>query len=120
VGIRRLLLDWFRPLPFDVCPECGGAARDHQVRTLARERFSPGVSGIEALLARREFARAAALDDPGTMGDRLVHQVVRCGDRVVVVTVAEPAGLGLDAHVRGTLILEGADADAAWRCARFH
>jgi hypothetical protein len=118
VGIRRLLSDWFCPLPFDVCPQCGGATRDHKIRTLARERFSPGVSGIEGHLSRREFAQAAALDDPLTLGDQLVHHVVRCSERVLVVTVAEPLGLGLDPRIRGTLVLEGPDAEAAWICAR--
>jgi hypothetical protein len=118
VGIRKLLSSWFRTLPFEVCPACGGAARDHDVRTLARERFSPDVSGIEGHLTRRDFARAAALDDPRTLGDELVHQVVRCGNRVIVVTSEEPVGLGLDPRVRGTLVLEGADAKAAWTCAR--
>jgi hypothetical protein len=118
VGVRKFLAEWFRPLPFDACPECGGAARAHEVRTLACERFSPGVSGIEGHLAQREFARAAALDEPGTWGDRLVHHVVRCGLRVMVVTVADPFGAGLEPHIRGTLHLEGADADAAWNCAR--
>ena len=116
--IRKLLAGWLRFLPFTECLECGGAAHDHEVRILACERFSPGVSGIEGHLARRYFAGAAALDDPGTWGDRLVHYVVRCGQRIMIVTVADPYGLGLEPHVRGTLHLEGTDAEAAWNCAR--
>jgi hypothetical protein len=88
------------------------------VRTLARERFAPGPSGVEALLARRDFAGAAALDDPGTLGDRLVHQVVRCGDKAIVVTSEEPVGLELDSRIRGLLIVEGDDAHVAWKSAR--
>jgi len=118
VDLRERFTKWFRPLPFEACPRCGGPSRDHEVRTIACERFSPGVSGIEGHLARREFARAAALDEPETWGDRLVHHVVRCGQRVVLVTVAEPYGLGLEPHIRGTLDLEGTDADEAWNCAR--
>jgi len=118
VRIRRLLARWFRPLPFDVCPDCRGATRDHEVRTLARERFSPSVSGIEGHLARGEFAQAAALDEPDTLGDQLVHHVVRCRDRVIVVTVAEPVGFDLDPRIRATLVLDGSDAEAAWSCAR--
>jgi hypothetical protein len=118
VGIRRLLSRWLDPPPFDVCPACGGSALDHDVRMLARERFSPGPSGVEAHIAARDFARAAALDDPRTLGDRLVHQVVRCRDRAVVVTCEEPVGLGLESRIRGTLLLDGEDASAAWTSAR--
>ena len=118
MGIRTVLSRWLHPAPFDVCPACGGSGRAHDVRTLARERFSPGPSGVEAHLARRDFARAAALDDPWTFGDQLVHHVVRCGDDVLVVTSEEPVALGLDARIRGILLLEKEDALAAWTCAR--
>jgi len=118
VGIRKLLSRWLHPPPFDVCPACGSTALGHDVRILARERFSSGPSGIEAQLARRDFARAAALDDRRTLGDQLVHQVVRCGQKVVVVTCEEPIGLGLDSRVRGSLVLEGEEASAAWANAR--
>jgi hypothetical protein len=119
VGIRKLLREWLRAAPpFDSCPVCGGGARGHGVRTLARERFSPSLSGVEGHLARRDFAGAAALDSPRTLGDRLVHQVVRCGEKVVVVTTEEPAALALEPRIRGTLVLEGRDAAAAWTCAR--
>jgi hypothetical protein len=118
VGIRKLLSRWFHPAAFAVCPACGRSGREHEVRTLARERFAPGPSGVEAHLARRDFARAAALDDPSTLGDQLVHQVVRCGDSVLVVTSEEPVALGLDCRIRGVLVLEKQDAVAAWTCAR--
>ena len=112
-----LLRRWIHPAPFELCPVCGGDAGDHEIRTLARERFSPGTSGVEAHLARREFAGAAALHDPGTMGDQLVHELVRCGDKVVLVTSAEPAGLGLGSHIRRSCVLEDAEAETAWICA---
>ena len=118
MGIRKLLSRWLHPPPFDVCPACGGSGREHDVRTLARERFAPGRSGIEAHLARRDFARAAALDDPRTLGDQLVHQVVRCGENVLVVTSEEPVALGVEPKIRGVLLLEKEDAIAAWTCAR--
>ena len=118
MGIRKLFRGWLRPPLFDSCPACGGAARAHHVRTLARERFSADLSGVEAHLARRDFAGAAALDDPRTLGDRLVHQVVRCGDRVLVVTSEEPVALGVEPRIRGTIVLDGPDAITAWMCAR--
>ena len=104
--------------PLERCPACGGNGRGHPVRILARERFSPAASGIEGLLARRDFARAAALDDRRVWGDELVHQVVRCGEKVIVVTTEEPVGLGREPRIRGTLLLDGDDANAAWNSAR--
>jgi hypothetical protein len=118
VIIRQLLSRWIDPLPFEKCPACGGNARGHAVRLLARERFSPGVSGIEGLLARRDFARAAALDDRRVLGDELVHRVMRCGAKAIVVTTQEPSGLGLEPRIRRTLLLEGDEANAAWKSAR--
>jgi hypothetical protein len=118
VIIRDLLSRWLYPLPFEQCPACGCKVRGHAVRLLARERFAPSVSWIEVLLARRDFARAAALDDPRVLGDELVHRVMRCGDKAIVVTTEEPLGLGLESRMRGTLLLDGGDADAAWKCAR--
>jgi len=118
VVVCKLVAAWFRRLPFEECPACGAPARNHDIRTLACERFSPGISGIESHLARRDFASAAALDEPDTWGDRLVHYLVRCGHRAIIVTVADPFGVGLEPHIRGSIHLEGADADAAWSCAR--
>jgi hypothetical protein len=113
-----LLRRWCQSLPFEACPVCGGSGRGHDLRTLARERFSADPSGIEGCLARREFARAAALDDSRVLGDQLVHEVVRCGGAVVLVTSEEPMDPGLTSRIRRVVTLEGADADAAWACAR--
>jgi hypothetical protein len=115
----ELVRDWFRIVPaLDACPACGAAVRKHDVRLLARERFAPGTSAIEGHLERGEFARAAALDDRRVMGDQLVHHLVRCGDRVALVTSEDPAGLGLEPRVRRTVLLDGSAALLAWRCAR--
>ncbi|MFL5359507.1 MAG: hypothetical protein ACJ78U_00945, partial [Myxococcales bacterium] len=109
---------WLRGVPVEACPACGGAVRDHDVRLLARERFAPGTSAIEAHLERGEFARAAALDDRRVMGDQLVHHLVRCGDRTALVTSEDPVGLDLEPRVRRTVLLDGTAAAVAWRCAR--
>jgi hypothetical protein len=114
----KLIKEWLRTVPLDACPACGCAVRGHEVRILARERFAPGTSAIEGHLERGEFARAAALDDRRVMGDQLVHQLVRCGDQVALVTSEDPAGLGLDPRVRRTVLLDGGAARLAWRCAR--
>jgi hypothetical protein len=116
--LGNFLRRWLHRLPFEDCPLCGSAARDHETRTLARERFCPETSGIEDHLTRMEFALAAALDDPAVVGDELVHQMVRCGDTVLLLTSEEPIGLGLESRIRRTLVLDGADAEAAWTCAR--
>ena len=118
MGLRKLLTRWFCSPPLDRCPACGGAARKHDFRTLARERFAADESGIEGHLARGEFTRAAALDDSRVLGDRLVHQVLRCYDRVILVSSEESVALGLEPRIRRTAILEGEDAAVAWRCAR--
>jgi hypothetical protein len=52
------------------------------------------------------------------LGDELVHRVLRCGEKTIVVTTAEPVGLGLESRIRGTLLLDGDDATAAWQSAR--
>jgi hypothetical protein len=114
----ELITGWLRTVPLDACPACGGGLRGHQVRFLARERFAPGTSAIEGHLERGEFALAAALDDRGVMGDQLVHQLVRCGDRAALVTSEDPAGLGLEPRVRRTVLLDGSAALLAWRYAR--
>jgi hypothetical protein len=116
--LGNFLRRWLRFLPFEDCPLCGSAARIHEVRTLARERFCPGTSRVEAHLIRMEFARAAALDDPAVLGDQLVHQVVRCGDTVLLVTSEEPMAPGLESRIRRTLVLDGTNAEAAWTSAR--
>ena len=116
--LGNFLRRWLHPPPFEDCPLCGGAARNHEMRTLARERFCPETSSVERHLTRMQFARAAALDDPAVLGDQLVHQMVRCGDSVLLVTSEEPMGLGLESRIRGTVVLGGADAEAAWTCAR--
>jgi hypothetical protein len=116
MGLCNLLTGWFRSVPLDECPACGRGARRHEVRTLARERFAPDQSGIEGHLARGEFDRAAALDDPHVRGDQLVHQLLRCGDRVILVT-SEESLVGFEPRIRRTAVLEGDDARAAWTCA---
>ena len=114
--IKRIA-EWLGTVPLEACPVCRSAMRGHAVRTLARERFAPGTSTIERHLERGEFARAAALDDRRVMGDRLVHQLVRCGDQVALVTSEDPIGLGLDPRVRRSVLLNGSAAHLAWRCA---
>jgi len=114
----KLITGWLRAIPLDACPACGRAPRGHEVRVLARERFAPGTSAIEGHLERGQFAPAAALDDRRVMGDQLVHQLLRCGDRVVLVTSEDPAGLGLEPRVRRTVLLDGSAARTAWHCAR--
>jgi hypothetical protein len=114
----KLITAWLRTVPLETCPACGCAVRGHEVRTLARERFAPETSAIECHLDRGEFARAAALDDRGVLGDQLVHQLVRCGDQVALVTSEDPAGLGLEPRVRKAVLLDGGAALLAWRCAR--
>jgi hypothetical protein len=118
VKLIKLIAGWLSTVPLDACPACGCAMRGHEVRTLARERFAPGTSAIEHHFERGEFARAAALDDRRVMGDQLVHQLVRCGDAVALVTSEDPAGLGLEPRVRRTVFLEGNAARLAWGCAR--
>jgi hypothetical protein len=116
--LGKSLRRWFHSLPIEDCPLCGNTARDHEMRTLARERFCADTSGVERHLARMDFVRAAALDDPAVWGDELIHQMVRCGDTVLLVTSEKPMGLGLESRIRRTLVLDGADAEAAWTCAR--
>lgn len=115
MGLRSLASRLLRPRPLDRCPVCGGDAGTHELRTLARERFSPGQSGIEHCLAARDFAAAAALDDRSAMGDLLIHQLLRCGARVALITLADP--LMMDARLRAQQVLEGAAAEAAWSAA---
>jgi hypothetical protein len=114
----ELIRAWLRSVPLEACPACGGAVADHDVRVLARERFAPGTSAIEAHLERGEFARAAALDDRRVIGDQLVHHLVRCGDRTALVTSEDPVGLDFEPRVRRTVLLDGGAAALAWRCAR--
>jgi len=52
------------------------------------------------------------------MGDQLLHHLVRCGDRIALVTSEDPVGLGLEPRVRRTVLLDGSAAAVAWRCAR--
>jgi hypothetical protein len=118
MGLGKLLTGWFRSVPLERCPACGRATRGHEIRTLARERFAPDQSGIEGHIAGGDFERAAALDDRSAMGDQLVHELIRCGTRVALVTTEEPLGFGLTARVRRTAVLEGSVAELAWRCAR--
>ena len=117
MGLRDLFRGWFRSAPLDACPACGRETRRHALRTLGRERFAREPSGMEALLAHGEFACVAALDD-AVLGDQLVHQLLRCGDTVALVTTEDPVGLGLTPRVRRTTLLEGRAAEQAWSCAR--
>lgn len=107
---------WLRFRLFEECPACGADARDHEVRTLSRERYAPGLSGVEAALAAGDFVAAARLDDPGVMGDLLVHQLVRCGPRVLLVTVEDP--LTFWPRIRRTTRLDAAGAERAWAALR--
>ena len=100
-----------QPRLFAICPLCRGDARGHPVRTLARERYAPGGSGIEGLLERGDFTTAAALDDPRAMGDLLVHQLLRCGDRTLLVTVLDP--LAFEPRIRTWRQLDTEEADRA-------
>jgi hypothetical protein len=118
MGLGNFLFGWLRSAPLDVCPACGRKVRGHDVRTLARERFTPNVSGIESHFARGDYAGAAALDDRGVMGDQLLHQLVRCGERVALVTTEDPIGFGREARVRRVSVLDGIAANLAWSCAR--
>ncbi len=101
--------------PLERCPACGDDADTHELRTLARERFAAGRSGIEHRIAEGDFRGAAALDDRSAMGDLLIHQLLRCGPRVSVITVEDP--LMMEARVRAHRVLEGAAATAAWSAA---
>ena len=116
MSFRRRVSRLFHPCPVDECPACGGDAAPHDLRTLACERFASSTSGIEALLARDEFGAAAALDDRGVLGDLLTHELLRCGERVALITVQSAVLLG--AKVRSIRILDGAQAAAAWGAAR--
>ena len=116
MGLRDLLFGWLRSTPLDACPACGADARRHRVRTLARERLSAARSGIEAHIDAGDFAAAAALDDASVLGDQLVHQLIRCGDRVAVVSTEDPVAPGLDARVRRIRMLDGVAATLAWQC----
>jgi len=117
MGLRALLSRWLRSTLLDSCPACSGEVRRHEVRTLARERLCPGKSGIEDRIERGDYRGAAALDDPGVLGDQLVHQLVRCGDKVAVVSTEDPVGFDLDARIRRVIVLEGIAASLAWQCA---
>ena len=115
----KLIAGWLRTVPLDACPACGRAVRGHEVRTLARERFAQGTSAIEGHLERGESAHAAALDDRRVMGDQLVHRLVRCGDKVALVTSEDPVRVGLEPRVRRTVLLDGSAARLAWGFARW-
>jgi hypothetical protein len=112
----RWVAGLFHPPPVEDCPACGGAAARHELRTLACERFASGTSGIEGLLARDDFPGAAALHDSRVLGDALVHELLRCGERVALITVE--AALLLGAKVRSIRILDGQRAASAWAAAR--
>jgi hypothetical protein len=115
----RTLSRWaariLHPCPVDECPVCGGDAAPHELRTLAQERFAAGKSGIEAFIEIDDFRAAAALDDRGVLGDLLTHELVRCGERVALITVQSALLLG--ERVRSIRILDGAAATAAWSAA---
>lgn len=108
---------WLRALssPVEECPVCGGPAAAHELRTLAQERFAAGTSGIEAMIARGDFDAARALDDRAVLGDLLQHELVRCGDRVALVTVQSALWLG--ERVRAVRLLVGALGERAWAAA---
>jgi hypothetical protein len=118
MGFRDLISRFFRRAPLEACPACGGEARVHRWRTLGHERFARDLSGMEALFSHGEFACAAALDDRGVIGDQLVHELLRCGGTVALVTTEDPVGLGLEPRIRRTMLLEGGAAELAWSCAR--
>jgi hypothetical protein len=113
----RLVLRWLRPTPLDACPACGGDPRRHEIRLLARERLSSS-SGVESQIDRGDFPAAAALDDRNVLGDQLVHEVMRCGEQVSIITTEDPVAVGLDARVRRTILLDGTVAELAWKSAR--
>ncbi len=117
--MRMTLFRWasrfFHPYPVEECPACGADAAPHELRTLARERFAPDTSGIEALLACGDYRAAAALDDRRVLGDLLIHELLRCGERVALITVQSALMLG--ERVRSIRILDGAQAAAAWAAA---
>ena|SRR3982750_344643 len=107
-------------MPLVACPTCGGDPRRHDLRTLARERLSATTttSGVEAKIERGDFAAAAALDDNCVLGDQLVHQLLRCGDNVAIVTTEDPVGFDLETRIRRVIVLEGAAAGLAWTAAQ--
>lgn len=115
MGFLRRAARFFHPHPVELCPVCGDDPAAHDLRTLARERFAADTSGIESLLARDDYRAAAALDDRRVLGDLLIHELLRCGDRVALITVQSALMLG--ERVRAVRILAGAQAAAAWAAA---
>lgn len=105
------------PGVIETCPACGQDASRHARRTLARERFAPGLSGIESLLEQGRFEEAARLDDKSALGDLLVHVLLRCQRGASIITVEEPAAFGLEPRIRRTTLLQADDADRAFTAA---
>ena len=115
MSLRRWTRQLFHPRPLEQCPACGGPASAHDLRTLARERFAAGRSGVEAMLLRDDVRAARALDDRSVLGDLLAHELLQCGTRVALITVQSALWLG--ERVRAVRILEGAQAAEAWAAA---